>query len=363
MPRSPIGNPGTGGIRRDPAEPQALLDARGARLRGRLARAVADGDLPADQPRPADRRARRRPVRRLDLRQQGDAPGAPDLPTRPPLRLRRHNARDRLRPGEPETMARRPRAVGRRRPDPDRARHLDRAQAGPEGLLPEGPRPIPGIADVARDRAEPRPIPLRHDRTRHTLPLRPARTPRDDRRPGLLARLPVGRHPDPALAADLPGGDRDAPGTSARPIGAAAGIPRPPRLPARRQPAMDPLADQRPARPADGQGVRAAVRAGRRRAARPLAPPDQARRHPPRGGRGRDPVLRHGLPGDVQGAGPSPPFGMDRRHPGGSVTGRPRSACSTKSSNLWPCSARPPKGTSAACSMSSPRRCSATPCS
>ena len=60
---------------------------------------------------------------------------------------------------------------------------------------------------------------------------------------------------------------------------AAGGIPRPARLPARRQPAVDPLADLGPARRADGQGVRAGERAGPGHPDRPLAAP--APRSPP----------------------------------------------------------------------------------
>ena len=70
-------------------------------------------------------------------------------------------------------------------------------------------------------------------------------------------------------------GDREPAGPAPRPLVAASGISRPARLPLGRQPAVDSLADLRPARRADGQGVRAAERAGPGDPDRPLAAADQ----------------------------------------------------------------------------------------
>ena len=132
---------------------------------------------------------------------------------------------------------------------------------------------------------------------------------------GRADRLP-GRGPaHPALASGPAAGVGDPPGAPARPLDAAARVPRPARLPARRQPALDPLADDGAARGADGQGVRAVERARPGRPARPVAAPVEGHGRPARGpGAGR-PVRRHRLPGDLPPVGPPPLTGLDRPHP------------------------------------------------
>ena len=84
-------------------------------------------------------------------------------------------------------------------------------------------------------------------------------------------RLSPHRPVDPPMVPDPAPGDREPPRPASRPLGAADGIPRAARLPLRRQPALDPLADLGPSRRAHGQGIRAAERAGPGDPGRPLA--------------------------------------------------------------------------------------------
>ena len=156
---------------------------------------------------------------------------------------------------------------------------VDRSVSGSTGLAPRvffpgcraGRRPGSAGKGSSPTRGQ---VPLPDARPGHPLAVRPAGTPGHDRRARRADRLSRGRPAHPPLAPGPAPGERDPARPAARPLGAAAGISRPARLPARRQPALDPLADLGAARQADGQGVRAAERAGPGRPDRPLAAAD-----------------------------------------------------------------------------------------
>ena len=157
-------------------------------------------------------------------------------------------------------------------------------------------------------------------------------------------RLSDGRPAHPPLVPVAAPGEREPPRPAARPLGAAAGIPRPARLPARRQPPLDPLADLGPARRADGQGVRAAERAGPGDPDRPVAaadarsPPSSAR---PWSRRSRSRRRSAWRPAGSQGGGCS---WAGPGRPPGSARARRRSSCFTSCSSSSPCCARRPRG-------------------
>src|SRR5262249_42649068 len=95
----------------------------------------------------------------------------------------------------------------------------------------------------------------------HAVAVRPAGAAWGSTESRSLDRLSDSRPAHAALAPGRAPGERNTPRPAARPIGTAAGIPRLARIPTRRQPALDSLANDGPARQADGQGIRAAERA------------------------------------------------------------------------------------------------------
>ena len=230
--------------------------------------------------------------------------------------------------------------------------------AGPDaaGLLRPGRRPATGRGSAGKGVSPERgQVPVPDAGAGHPVAVRPARAAGHDRRARRADRLPDGRPAHPPLApASSAQASETRRGPAARPLGPAAGIPRPARLPARRQPALDPLADLGPARQADGQGVRAAERAGPGDPARPLAAPDQGDARAARGAGAGDPVRRDGLPGDLPAPGPAAPPGLDRADARASGRGRRRSSCSTSCSSNSPCCGRRPRGRSRPCSTSLP---------
>ena len=141
---------------------------------------------------------------------------------------------------------------------------------------------------------------------------------------------------DAPLVPDAAAGDRKPARPAARPLGAASGIPWPARLSLGRQPALDPLADVGPPRRADGQGVRAAERAGPGDPDRSLAAAHQGRARAAGGPGAGDLVRGDALPGDLPAPGPPAAFwaGPGRRRACGKV--RPRSSCCTSCSSNSP---------------------------
>ena len=160
---------------------------------------------------------------------------------------------------------------------PGRPLGLGRGGLLAAGLLRPGAGPASGRGSAGRGSSPKRgPVPVPDARAGHPVAVRPAasggsRSPTPDE---LIVYPTVGQltrrwHLVQRQATETRRGP------AARPLVAAAGISRPARLPARRQPALDPLADLGAARQADGQGVRAAERAGPRHPDRPVAAPDQ----------------------------------------------------------------------------------------
>ena len=242
----------------------------------RLARRCwSTGLLPADQPDPAGRRAGGRPDRRLDRRQRGDAAAAAGRragcpPTSSPATRCTSTTRWRT------TADGRPRWPCSSRTSWSRSTGRSPGSTGltPRVFFPRVPGRS-GRGSAGRDRA------------RSGASIGSATLDLVTRSPfGLLERRVTIAEPDELIVYPTVGqltrrwhlvqrqASETRRGPAARPLGAAAGVPRPARLPARRQPALDPLADLGPARPADGQGVRAAERAGPGRPDRPVAAAD-----------------------------------------------------------------------------------------
>ena len=130
-------------------------------------------------------------------------------------------------------------------------------------------------------------------------------------------RLSQDRPVDPSMVPASAADERESAGPAARSIGPAGRIPRTSRLPLRRQPALDSLADLGPPRRVDGQGVRAAERARTGDPDRPLASPHQGLAARQREAVEQAISLRgDDLPGRLPPAGPSAGPGLDRGHAG-----------------------------------------------
>ena len=150
-------------------------------------------------------------------------------------------------------------------PESPRRAHTGRPDALRRGrrsapcLLPAGPGARSREDPLGRPEPAPRSLRVPQPRPRHAFAIRAFRAQRHDRVERGTDRLPDDRISHEALAPRRARGERDPPRPAARAGDHAAGVPRPPRLPPRRQPPVDPLADLRPPRPADGQGIRAAA--------------------------------------------------------------------------------------------------------
>ena len=185
----------------------------------------------------------------------------------------------------------------------------------PRVFFPRVPGQRPPSAAMAVPESASRTLPLPRPGHRHAVAVRDRRASGHDLAGRPDRRLSHDRPVDPPMVHDPAAGDREPPRPAARPLGAAAGISRPARLPLRGQPAVDPLADLGAPRRADGQGVRAAERAGPGDPDRPLAAADQGHPRAARGRRAGDLVRRDGLPGDLPAPGAPAAAGLDRADP------------------------------------------------